>query len=121
MTTIRWPRCTAFIDIMGHEQGGRVFMLDDPLKFVLQLEACQRIQRAERFVEQKKARAIDQRAGDGNALGHAARELRGVGLCELRQADKARYARAPSPAFCARESGLRRRAAGDIGLDGEPG
>jgi len=38
------------------------------------------VQGAERFVQQKHARAVDQSAGDGDALGHAAGKLAGIGV-----------------------------------------
>src|SRR5260221_13605131 len=62
-----------FIDIMGHENGGEPLMPRDALQLVLQTQAGEGIQGAQGFVEQQEARPVDQGAGNGDTLLHAAR------------------------------------------------
>ena len=50
--------------------------------------ARQRVERAERLVEQEHARLQRQRAGDGHALAHAARQLVRAGAGEPAEADE---------------------------------
>ncbi len=43
-------------------------LLPEPLDQLLHLDAGQRVQRAQRFVQQQQARLVDQRTGQGHAL-----------------------------------------------------
>ena len=73
-------------DRVGHGHGlllvvrdvheGDPDVLLDPLELDLQLLAQAQVERAERLVEQQRARAVDQRAGERDALLLAAGELR---------------------------------------------
>src|SRR4051812_26524474 len=68
------------LHIVGHENHGDMLAFPQTSQFRLHMGAGDRIQCAERFVQQKHAWAIDQGSGDSDALGHAARKLAGIGL-----------------------------------------
>ena len=56
---------------------------------VLHPHARERVERAERLVEQQHLGVVHQRPGQGDALGHAAGELVRVGVGERLEADEA--------------------------------
>ena len=62
----------------------------DAVQLVLQPLAGQRVERAERLVQQHDRRVVGQHAGDLAALLHAARQLVGRGVGELRRGRPAR-------------------------------
>ena len=64
-----------FVDIVGHHHHRAVAARHDLQQFVLQVGAGQRIECAERLVEQQQLGFHRQRAGDAHALLHAARHL----------------------------------------------
>ena len=64
-----------------HERDPDVLL--DPLELDLQLLAQAQVERAERLVEQQRARAVDQRAGERDALRLAAGELAGLALGQV--------------------------------------
>ncbi len=64
-----------------HERDPDVLL--DPLELDLQLLAQAQVERAERLVEQQRARAVDERAGERDALRLAAGELAGLALGEV--------------------------------------
>ena len=61
-----------FIGIIGDEHDGLLVFLPDAGDFVLQRRARERVQRAERFVEQKDLQVHRQGAGHADALAHPA-------------------------------------------------
>ena len=64
-----------FVDVVGDEEHRRAARLPEPQHFVLHPHAGEGVERAERFVEQQDFGVIDQRAGERDALGHAAGEM----------------------------------------------
>ena len=74
---------------MGDEQGRRGALGPDSEE--LEVEALTRhlVECAERLVEQQDLRLHDERAGDGDALAHAAGELRRAGVLEALESDEA--------------------------------
>ena len=60
----------------------------DPLEIEAHLLARQRIERAEWLVHHQKRRLVHQRAGDGDALLHAAGQFVGPLVGEIAQADR---------------------------------
>ena len=73
---------------MGHVHEGNADVLLDALELDLQLLAQAQVERAERLVEQQRARAVDQRAGERDALGLAAGELAGLAVGEVAELDE---------------------------------
>ena len=69
-----------------HERDADVLL--DPLELDLQLLAQAQVERAERLVEQQRARAVDQRAGQRDALRLAAGELAGLALGQVAELDE---------------------------------
>ena len=65
----------AFVDVVGDQHDGLLVLLPDALDLVLQRGARQRVERAERFVEQQHLRVHRQRARHRDALPHAAGKL----------------------------------------------
>ena len=65
--------------VRDHDEGDADVALD-PLELDLHRLAQLEVERAERLVEQQHLRVHDERAGERDALLHAARELRGLGL-----------------------------------------
>ena len=63
-----------FLDVVGDQQRGAAEVLPQPRQFERQFLARQRIERAERLVEQQQARVGQHRAAEGGALLHAARQ-----------------------------------------------
>ncbi len=57
-----------FTDVMGHQQHGKTVLLPQPFDQLLHLDAGQRIQCAEWFVEQQQTRLVNQRPGQRDAL-----------------------------------------------------
>jgi hypothetical protein len=64
-----------------HERDADVLL--DALELDLQLLAQAQVERAERLVEQQRARAVDERAGERDALLLAAGELARLALAEV--------------------------------------
>ena len=63
-----------FRDVVGDQDGGEAVLVPDALQQPVHLAAGQRVERAERLVEQQDARVADERAREGDALALAARE-----------------------------------------------
>ena len=74
-----------------HERDADVLL--DALELDLQLLAQAQVERAERLVEQQRARPVDQRAGERDALLLAAGELRRLALAAGRRAGPSRAPR----------------------------
>ena len=83
--------------VVGDVDEGDPDLALDPLELDLHLLAQLQVERAERLVEQQHARAVDDRAGERDALALAAGELRRLALADAAAA-------APSPAPPARLS-----------------
>ena len=63
-------------------------LLLDPLELDLQLLAQAQVERAERLVEEQRTRAVDERAGERDALLLTARELRRLALGQVAELDE---------------------------------
>ena len=79
--------------IVRHVDEGDADVLLDALELDLQLLAQAQVQRAERLVEQQRARPVDERAGERDALLLAAGELRRLALGRGGRAGRARAPR----------------------------
>src|SRR5437763_5414314 len=64
-----------FIDIMSNKQSRAPPRRPKTQHFILHAHAGKSVERAERFVEEKNFGMIDQGAGEGDPLGHAARKM----------------------------------------------
>ena len=109
------------VDVVGDQDDGLAFLGPDLLELVLQLGARQRVERREGLVEQQDVGIGGQRAGDGDALAHAAGKLGRPavgGVAEADHVDVAPHARLPLGARHALED----RVDGErhVGADGEP-
>ena len=62
-------------------------------QLLLQVAAGQRVERAERLVQEENLRLGRERAGDRHPLAHAARQLAGPPLEGVAEANKPRYRR----------------------------
>ena len=74
------------LHVVRHEQHRAAVSSQMRSSSCLHVVAGLRVERAERFVHQQDLRAHRERAGDGHALLHAARERVRVGVLEARQA-----------------------------------
>ncbi len=72
---------------MGDEQHGLAVALPDVEQIVLQPRSGVRVQRAERLVHQQHRGVIGQRAGQRDALLHAAGQLLGIEILKALEAD----------------------------------
>ena len=73
---------------MGHEHDGGTGLGGDAGELGLQVLAGHLVERTERLVHQQQPRVLGERAGDRDALLHAAGELVGVAVDEVREADE---------------------------------
>ena len=78
------------LDVVGHENGGEAFPAPEGHQLLLQRQTRQRIELAERLIEQQQGGIVDERAGERGALRHAARELMRIGLGEVAQVRQGR-------------------------------
>jgi hypothetical protein len=78
-----------FVDVVGDQEHGGAARLPEAEDFILHAHAGEGIQGTQGFIEQQNARVIDQRAGEGDSLGHAAGELVRISGGEGVQADEA--------------------------------
>ena len=76
-----------FLDIMGDGQRRETRILPQLQELGLHGEACQRVELAERLVEDKEPWLVDEGAGERHALSHAARELMRIGVSESGEPD----------------------------------
>ena len=107
------------VDVVGDEQHRRAARFPEAQHLVLHAHAREGVERAERLVEQQHLRVIDQRAGERDALGHAAGEMVRVGVGEGFQADEA-HELVDLVALLAQHA-ARDQARLDVAADGEPG
>ncbi len=75
------------------------------LKLELQILAALRVEGAERFVHQEDLGAGCERSRNGDALAHAAGDLIGIGVGEIRKTDELKIVCEP----CCLRSGVRSR------------
>ncbi len=68
------------VDVVGDEDHRLADLAVEPPQLVLQPEARDRVERAERLVHQQHGRVCRERAGEPDALALAAGQLRGVAL-----------------------------------------
>jgi len=109
-----------FVDIVGDQQRGDLCALADRQQFVLHLLASQRIEGAERFVQQQDARAGHQPPGNRHALGHATGELVRVGTGKVGEPYQLNEILDALLAFVIAQ-GLVDQAQADVFLDRQPG
>src|SRR5882757_1374714 len=62
-------------NVVRHHDHGNADIQPQALQLLLQSESGQRIQRAQRLIQQEQFGTVDEGAGDGGALSHAARNL----------------------------------------------
>ncbi len=77
-----------FVDVVRDENHRDAFVFPDALQLVLQAAARERIERAERLVEQQHARTVHEAARNRHALRHAARQLMRIRIFKAVQADE---------------------------------
>ena len=106
---------------MGDEQHGQPVLLPDAGQQLLHVMAGQRIERAERLVHQQHLRPVGERAGDGDALLHAAREFARIGLRRSRRGRPAADARAAMSRGLRRDCPAALSANSTLRLRGQPG
>ena len=92
------------LQIVGDHDHGDVLLAPDAGEFLLHGDLGHRVERAERLVEQQDLRLHGQRAGDADALRHAARKLPRIGIGEIVEPDQRDVVRAPAPRRLARVS-----------------
>ena len=84
MTPIRWASAVASSNACVTSSVGSSKLGEDVAELVADLAAGDRVERAERLVEQQHARVAGERAGERDPLALAARELRRPGVGEVR-------------------------------------
>ena len=105
---------------MRHEDDRAALAKPDALQLEVQLVARERIERAERFVHQKKVWCARQCAGDCRPLTHAAGELARPGALESGDSDEAaEFARLAEPLGFRQPAKAQRQR--NVALDREPG
>ena len=72
-----------FLDAMGHEHDGLAAFPPDPEQFQVHSLSGRGIKGAEGFIHQDELGVVDQGAGDGGALLHAAGQLMGVPATDI--------------------------------------
>jgi len=85
------------LDVVGDQHGGEAMRLVQLQNEVVQLDPGQRIDRAERLVHQQETRLRRKRAGDDDALLHAARQLPRIMPAEGLETDHRQESRGVSP------------------------
>ena len=110
-----------FIHIVRHHHDGLALVAPQRFDLVLQARARERVQRAQRLIEQQDLRIRRERARHGDALAHAAGELRRPPVGRVRQADELDVLRdmlAPLLLRPLRKHGVHRER--DVPLHGQP-
>ena len=86
-TSTRWlPQVDRLVDVVGDEQDGDAERCHSVADQVLQVGPGLCVDGGERLVHQQHARLVGERAGDRDALLHAAGELPGMGAVRRRRA-----------------------------------
>ena len=86
-TTIAVGEEDGLLHVVGHEQDGARVVGERGGEPLAQVRARDRVERPEGLVEQQHRPALQQRAQEGDALAHAARQRRRAGVLELGQAE----------------------------------
>ncbi len=107
-----------FLDIVRDQQRGEALALPERHDFGLHGDARQRIELAERLVENEDPRIVHQRPCQRHPLRHAARQLVRIGVAELREPDQVEGGIDTLP--LALQDALRLEAERDIVPDGPP-
>lgn len=108
-----------FVDVMGDEDHGGAAGIPEAENFILHAHAGEGIESAEGFVEKKDFGMIDESAGEGDALSHAAGEMMGKGGGESFEADEPHEVIYFAALFAKDAAGD--QASFDIAADSEPG
>ncbi|CAP42747.1 hypothetical protein predicted by Glimmer/Critica [Bordetella petrii] len=82
--------------IVGHQHRGEAVAAPQVFDQLLHVQACQRIERAQRFVQQQQPGPMQQRAGERHALLLAARQRRRPFAAALAQADLPQHGGRPA-------------------------
>jgi hypothetical protein len=107
------------IHVVCHQQGRCAAIPDDPRQFASQPQPGQRIECAQRLIQQQKAWAVDQCSGNGDTVRHAAGQLCRPRMGEIGQPDQFKLlGHAPAP-FCRGQSAAAKRG-GNVLLRGQP-
>src|SRR5438874_5823969 len=77
-----------FIDVVGDEKHGCAAIFPEAQYLVLHPHAREGVERAERFIEQKHFRVIDQCACQSNALGHASGKVMWIRIAKGFESDE---------------------------------
>jgi hypothetical protein len=110
------------VDVVRDEKRRAAIAGDEARELVLERRACERIERAERLVEEQEARLGREAARDGDALAHAARELARALLRRDREADEPHpVCRPDAPPLGGAVDRHRVHGQPDVVLDREPG
>ncbi len=105
---------------MGDQEDGGPGLAPQPQQFLAHDQPGLLVERAERLVEQNESRLGDQRAGDADALAHAAGKLRRIALRKCGQAHHRQRLLHACGDLRGRQAGLV-QAEGDVVGDGQPG
>ncbi|OLT20400.1 hypothetical protein BJF78_09935 [Pseudonocardia sp. CNS-139] len=97
------------VDVVRHEQGGDPLLHPDPRQLQVHPPPRHRVQGAERLVEQQDVRFEGERAGDRDALAHAAGELARPRVLEAGEADEREQVADPLPVHRAARHAERQR------------
>ena len=87
---VRSPRVIASADVVGDEDDRLAAEVPEVEEVGLELRAGLGVEGAERLVHEDHGRVVDERADEGRALAHAARQLVGVVALESRRGATAR-------------------------------
>ena len=77
-----------FVDVVGDEKHRGAAGLPETQHFILHPHPREGIERAERFIEEKNSRVIDQGAGESDTLGHAAGKMMRIGIRKSVESDE---------------------------------
>ena len=78
------------VHVVGDQQGGEAAGLPEPQQLSLQGDTGQRVELAQRLVQQQQRRLVHQRTGQRRPLGHAAGELVGMRPAQRRSGQPVR-------------------------------
>ena len=108
-----------FLEIVGDVDARALLARPDGQKVLHQELARLGVEGRQRLVEQQHRRAHDQRAGDADALAHAAGELLGIGRREFGETSEGERRRHPLAALGAAEAAVLQRQ-GHVGRHAAP-
>ena len=108
-----------FVNVVGDQEHGGAAGLPEVQHLILHAHARERVERAQRLIEQQHLGMINQRPGQGNALGHAAGKMMRVGVGKCFQANQTHEIVHFRPFLL--EQAARDQAGLNVAGDGEPG